>query len=182
MKLKPYPIALCLCLHPGLSLADEKTVYGLAEHVSVLDLDLHLQAKLDTGASTASLSARDIRRFKRDGQPWVRFYLAMDDAHAQPIERPLLRLSHIKRRAGDYDADAGQATTTRPVIALTVCMGKVSRVVEINLTDRSAFQYPLLMGAEALKGFSAVVDPGLEFTAGEPACATAATAAPAPQE
>ena len=33
------------------------------------------------------LSARDIKSFKRDGESWVRFYLAIDDAHSHPIER-----------------------------------------------------------------------------------------------
>ncbi|WP_213877722.1 ATP-dependent zinc protease [Pseudomonas sp. dw_358] len=171
MNLKPYLTALCLCVLPGLCLAADKTVYGLSEHVRVSDLDLPVEAKLDTGASTASLSARDITRFRRHGQSWVRFRLAIDQAHQQSIERPLLRISHIKRRAGDTTGTEGKAATPRPVVALRVCIGRVSRVIEVNLTDRSAFQYPLLIGAQALKDFSAVVDPSLAFTAGQPACA-----------
>src|SRR5690606_39784004 len=84
-------------------------------------------AKLDTGAQTASLSARDVTRFKRGGESWVRFYLALDSAHTHPIERPLARISKIKRRAGDFDPEEEKTYTARPVIELDLCMGKAKR-------------------------------------------------------
>ncbi|MDH1261435.1 MULTISPECIES: ATP-dependent zinc protease family protein [unclassified Pseudomonas] len=172
MRLKPFALFFCLLLSPGLALAAEKTIYGLNEYVRLNTLDLEVAAKLDTGAKTASLSARDIQRFKRDGETWVRFYLAIDDAHAHPIERPLARISKIKRRAGDYDPDEEKTYTARPVIEMDICMGRALRRIEVNLTDRSAFQYPLLIGSEALKRFSALVDPSLKYAAGKPGCAT----------
>jgi hypothetical protein len=52
-------------------------------------------------------------------------------------------------------------------------MGKALRTIEVNLTDRSAFQYPLLIGSEALKRFDALVDPSLKYAAGKPGCAVA---------
>ena len=172
---------LCLLfsgmLIPASSLAADKTVYGLNEYAELAGIDLQVAAKLDTGAKTASLSARDIKRFKRDGESWVRFYLAIDDAHEHPIERPLARVSKIKRRAGDVDPDDEKKYTARPVISLDVCMGKASRTIEVNLTDRSAFQYPLLIGSEALKRFDALVDPSLKYAAGKPACVTDAQTA-----
>lgn len=173
MRLKPFPTLFCLfLLLPGVSAAADKTVYGLNEYATLSDIDLQVAAKLDTGAKTASLSARDIKRFKRNGETWVRFYLAIDDAHKHPIERPLARVSKIKRRAGDYDPDDEKKYTARPVISLNVCMGTAIRSIEVNLTDRSAFQYPLLIGSEALKRFDALVDPSLKYAAGKPACAT----------
>jgi hypothetical protein len=170
MTLKPTLLLLCLLLAPALSLGAEKTVYGLNEYVRLFNLDLKLAAKLDTGAKTASLSARDIERFKRDGETWVRFYLAIDDVHNNPIERPLARISKIKRRSGDYDPEEEKTYTARPVIEMDICMGTALRTIEVNLTDRSAFQYPLLIGSEALKHFSALVDPSLKYAAGKPAC------------
>ncbi|MDH4607975.1 ATP-dependent zinc protease [Pseudomonas sp. BN102] len=172
MTLKPFALFACLLALPGLGFAAEKTVYGLNEYARLKDLDLVVAAKLDTGAKTASLSARDIKRFKKDGETWVRFYLAIDDAHEHPIERPLARISKIKRRAGDFDPEEGKTYTARPVIELDVCMGKAMRQIEVNLTDRSAFQYPLLIGSEALKRFDALVDPSLKYAAGQPGCAT----------
>ncbi len=177
MRLKPFAIILSCSLLPGLSVAAEKTVYGLNEYVSLNDLDLEVAAKLDTGAKTASLSARDIKRFKRDGETWVRFYLAIDEAHEHAIERPLARISKIKRRAGDFDPEEGKTYTARPVIELELCMGKALRTIEVNLTDRSAFQYPLLIGSEALKRLDAVVDPSLKYAAGKPGCTPDANSA-----
>ncbi|HCN45559.1 MAG TPA: ATP-dependent zinc protease [Pseudomonas sp.] len=172
MRLSPLLLLLSLCCLPLMAQATGKTVYGLNEYARLGDIDLEVAAKLDTGAKTASLSARDIKRFKRNGESWVRFYLAIDAAHSHPIERPLARVSKIKRRAGDYDPDEGKAYTARPVIALNICMGTALREIEVNLTDRSAFQYPLLIGSEALKHFDALVDPSLKYAAGKPACAT----------
>lgn len=165
------PILLGLFCLPGLCAATQRTVYGLNEYAALDGIDLEVAAKLDTGAKTASLSARDIKRFKRNGESWVRFYLAIDTAHAHPIERPLARVSKIKRRSADYDPEEGNSYTARPVITLDVCLGSVSRSIEVNLTDRSAFQYPLLIGADALKRFAALVDPSLKYAAGKPACA-----------
>ncbi|MGY2291628.1 retropepsin-like aspartic peptidase RloA [Pseudomonas sp. SDO528_S397] len=179
MRLKPFSLLFCLLLLPALGLAAEKTVYGLNEYAHLAGIDLQVPAKLDTGAKTASLSARDIKRFKRNGESWVRFYLAIDKAHSHPIERPLERVSKIKRRAADYDADAEDTKqyTARPVIAVDVCMGTTLRSIEVNLTDRSTFQYPLLIGSEALKRFDALVDPSLKYAAGKPACAADALTA-----
>ncbi|WP_397453415.1 ATP-dependent zinc protease [Pseudomonas sp. NA-150] len=174
MRLTPFPILLCLLFLSGASMAADKTVYGLTEYATLADINLDVAAKLDTGAKTASLSARDVKRFKRDGEHWVRFYLAIDDAHQHPIERPLARVSKIKRRASDYDPDDEKKYTARPVISLDVCMGNELRTIEVNLTDRSAFEYPLLIGADALKHFDALVDPSLKYAAGKPACAATA--------
>lgn len=174
IHLKQTILALCLSCLPGMLLANEKSVYGLNEYVELMDIHTEVAAKLDTGAKTASLSARDIERFKRDGEPWVRFYLAIDDAHQRPIEKPLSRISKIKRRSGDIDPDESKSYTARPVIELDICMGSTLQNIEVNLTDRSAFQYPLLIGSEALKSFSALVDPSLKFAAGKPDCSIAA--------
>ncbi|MBE7373524.1 retropepsin-like aspartic peptidase RloA [Pseudomonas lopnurensis] len=170
MRVKAYSLLLCAFLLPATSLAADNAIYGLSEYVALPDFALEVSAKLDTGAQTASLSARDIERFKRDGESWVRFYLALDSTHAHPIERPLARISKIKRRAGDFDPEEEKTYTARPVIELDLCMGKAKRTIEVNLTDRTAFQYPLLIGSDALSRFGALVDPSRTHIAGKPAC------------
>ncbi|MFC0667101.1 ATP-dependent zinc protease [Azotobacter chroococcum] len=177
MRFQPLALLSCLLLIPDLLPAAEKTIFGLNEYVSLPELKLEVAAKLDTGAETASLSARDITRFKRNGETWVRFYLAIDDSHAHPIERPLARVSKIKRRSGDYDPAESKTYTARPVVELDFCMGETLRTIEVNLTDRSAFQYPLLIGSEALARFGALVDPSIKYAAGKPGCATVANSA-----
>uniref|UniRef100_UPI002AFF1531 putative ATP-dependent zinc protease n=1 Tax=Pseudomonas sp. C11 TaxID=3075550 RepID=UPI002AFF1531 len=87
----------------------------------------------------------EIRRFKRDGETWVSLIIAIDDTHERTLERPLARISKIKRRAADFDEEDCKSYTARPVIELELCMGNTLRSIEVNLTDRSAFQYPLLI-------------------------------------
>lgn len=146
-------------------------LYGVHEHVELSSLGLHLPAKLDTGAETASLSATAIELFKRDGQRWVRFRLTDNiDEHGHLIEKPLARMGYIKRRAGDRGPDDAQLYTSRPVIEMDVCVGSTRRTIEMNLTDRSGFDYPVLIGATALREMKAAVDPGQRFSAGQPSC------------
>ncbi|MDY0207437.1 MAG: ATP-dependent zinc protease [Pseudomonas sp.] len=172
MRFNIFALLTCFFLLPTMSTANEKNIYGLNEHVYIADIDMHMSAKLDTGAKTASLSARDIERFKRDGKPWVRFYLALDEAHEHAFELPLARVSRIKRRSGDYDPEEDKSYTPRPVVSMSVCMGNTLRSIEVNLTDRSTFQYPFLLGSSALTRFGALVDPSLKYSVGKPQCDT----------
>lgn len=148
--------------------ASEKQIYGLHEHVYVPELKVGLEAKLDTGAYTSSLSATSIHEFERDGDPWVRFKLSFDDAPGKTYELPIVRVSKIKKRADDLDDDIDQSFSTRPVVLLHVHMGNTSKTIEVNLTDRSAFKYPFLLGSKALRKFNAVIDPSVRFTAEKP--------------
>lgn len=149
----------------------EPTIYGRYEFIKVLEIGQTFKAKMDTGALTASLSAKDIERFKRDGDDWVRFRLASKGADETLYEHPVARISKIKSRAesgdeGDEDLDP----TKRPVVDLELCLGREKRIVEVNLTDRSSFNYPLLIGASALEKFDAAIDPSRKFTAHKPKC------------
>ena len=172
MRFNIFALLTCLFLLPTMSIAHEKNIYGLNEHVYIADIDMHMSAKLDTGAKTASLSARDIEQFKREGKSWVRFYLALDEAHEQAFELPLARISRIKRRSGDYDPEEEKSYTARPVVSMSVCMGHTLRSIEVNLTDRSTFKHPFLLGSSALTRFGALVDPSLKYSVGKPQCDT----------
>ncbi|MBX9913593.1 MAG: ATP-dependent zinc protease [Pseudomonadaceae bacterium] len=152
-------------------LAAEPTLYGRYERIGLPELNTSLKAKMDTGANTASLSARDIQLFKRDGEAWVRFRLAAEDADDTLYEHSLARISKIKKRADEGDDEpSGADVSKRPVIDLQLCLGDQLRTVEVNLTDRSSFNYPLLIGAKALRELDAAIDPAKRFTAGKPSC------------
>ena len=129
------------------------------------------KAKMDTGALTASLSAQDIETFTRDGDDWVRFRLGTKDASNKVYEHKVSRISKIKSRSDeDDDKDESTEVAKRPVVDLELCLGNVKRTVEVNLTDRSNFNYPLLIGAKALREFGAAVNPARRFTADKPDC------------
>lgn len=163
----------CSLLLPSTLLAENKTVLGLNENAQLTELNLTLPAKLDTGAQTASLSAQDIQHFEKDNEPWVRFRLAIKGVDSAVLERPVARISKIKRRAGDYNPEQdGKSYTPRPVIDMEVCIGNRLRSIEVNLTDRSSFQYPFLIGSDALTRFGAIIDPSITYAAGKPDCTT----------
>ncbi|MGY2186636.1 retropepsin-like aspartic peptidase RloA2 [Pseudomonas sp. SDO5591_S426] len=152
-------------------MAAEPTLYGRYEYIALPEIGGEvLKAKMDTGALTASLSAKDIETFTRDGEDWVRFRLATKDASNKVYEHKVARISKIKTRS-EEDEDEDTATPTkRPVVDLELCLGNVKRTVEVNLTDRSSFNYPLLIGAKALREFGAAVNPARRFTADKPDC------------
>ena len=155
-SLPAFAISLCLLLM-GSPPAKARGVHGWVEFVE-LHLDgqpLRVKAKLDTGAKSSSLDATDITPFERDGEHRVRFRPSRSGLDEAPlIEQPVARYVLIKRHRGPYDR--------RPVIRLPLCLGDELRTVEVNLTDRGRFIYPLLLGRKALAGL-AVVDPARTF-------------------
>ena len=151
-------------------MAAEPTLYGRYEYINVPEVGGTFKAKMDTGALTASLSAKDIELFKRDGEDWVRFRLATADADKKVYEHKVSRISKIKGRSDGDDDDEVIDPTKRPVVDLEMCLGNQKRTVEVNLVDRSHFNYPLLIGAKALREFNAAVNPARRYTADKPDC------------
>lgn len=151
-------------------MAAEPTLYGRYENIALPEIGETLKAKMDTGAYTASLSAKDIELFTRDGEEWVRFRLATKDSDGKVYEHKLARISKIKNRADEEEEGDAPELSKRPVVDLELCLGDVKRTVEVNLVDRSSFNYPLLIGAKALREFKAAVNPAKRFTAGKPDC------------
>lgn len=147
------------CISPAALSAEpverEFEIFGWVEWVKLLDGELRLKAKLDTGAATSSLDATDIQRFRKDGERWVRFTVTDPDTEDQiELEKPLERNVRIIRHDGNHQR--------RPVIKMGVCIGDRVREIEVNLIDRSNFIYPMLLGRSALEGF-ALIDSGQTF-------------------
>ncbi|TBU92878.1 retropepsin-like aspartic peptidase RloA2 [Phytopseudomonas dryadis] len=151
------------------AMANQPTLYGRYEYIGLPQIGQTLKAKMDTGAMTASLSARDIEHFERDGEDWVRFRLAIEEADEQVFEKPLARITEIKNRAEEGGSDA-PSFARRPVVDMDICLGEEVRTIEVNLTDRSHFDYPLLIGASALRELEAAIDPANRYTAARPQC------------
>jgi len=151
-------------------MAAEPTLYGRYEYIKLPEIGETLQAKMDTGALTASLSAKNIELFTRDGEEWVRFVLATKGASSKVYEHKVARISKIKSRADEDEDKDEPVSAKRPVVDLEMCLGDVKRTVEVNLTDRSSFNYPLLIGAKALREFGAAVNPVRRYTADKPDC------------
>ncbi|MGM0564960.1 MAG: ATP-dependent zinc protease [Pseudomonadota bacterium] len=159
---------------------ENKVIYGLHEHVLVKELGVELPAKLDTGAESASLSAHYIKRFDRDGEKWVEFDLAMDKNDREElgldswqwddVQMPISRHVRIKRRSENVD-EGEKDYNRRPVVELTLCIGGREATVDVNLTDRRDFSYPLLVGSDALRKLNSLIDPSISMGTGGPRCA-----------
>ena len=141
--------------------ADPARVMGWVEPVEILPAKMKILAKLDTGAATSSIDAAQYEEFKRAGKTWVRFDVSDRNGGTFRFERPVVRISRIRR------SDA--ATVVRPVIELGVCLGGVYRVTQVNLADRAHLNHPMLIGRRFLKT-KILVDPSRKFTS-QPRCA-----------
>ncbi|BFM12749.1 hypothetical protein R50072_29020 [Simiduia litorea] len=135
--------------------SNQLLVIGVAENVTLDPPGVKVKARIDTGAETSSLHASNIIPFERDGERWVRFeFSPNDDAETVTIERPLSRKVKIKR----HDADS----TRRRVVEMRVRLGDIDEEIEVTLTDRSEFSFPMLIGRNFLTD-NAVVDVSKSF-------------------
>ena len=125
---------------------DGRVLVGSSEWIYISPPGHHYKARVDSGAATSSLSARNIERFERNGEKWVKFDLQHDD-EIDPIsvEAPLVR--HVRiRQASSEEIDR------RPVVSLTVNLGNnLQQDTEFSLTDRSQMTYPILLGRSFLR-------------------------------
>jgi hypothetical protein len=130
----------------------EREVLGWVEYVEFDTPRVRLKAKLDTGATTSSLNAMNLRRFRRGGKSWVRFDVLDPDRRGEHItfEAPVVRMARIRRHDGLFQE--------RPVVYLDMCLGHVLLRRQFTLIDRSDFNYQVLVGRNFLRGYI-VVDP-----------------------
>ncbi|OGA45230.1 MAG: hypothetical protein A3F74_26690 [Betaproteobacteria bacterium RIFCSPLOWO2_12_FULL_62_58] len=142
--------------------AAEPTVVGWIEPVKLGNEGLVVPAKLDTGADNSSLGVSDLTWIRRADGDWVAFEVKGKDNRKARLERKVERVARVKKAAGGVQ--------DRPVVLLGVCLGDTYRVAEVNLTDRTGFNLPFLVGRSFLaEGFA--VDPSRTDTT-EPACTT----------
>ncbi|MBT8132831.1 MAG: RimK/LysX family protein [Gammaproteobacteria bacterium] len=136
--------------------------FGWAEFV-MLDPDRRwkLNAKLDTGADTSSLDARNVRRVRVKNKRYVRFDVNdPETGETISLRRPYVRTVRIREHNGQHQR--------RRVVLMSICLGDQARTIEVTLADRNEFSFPMLLGRSALGGL-AIVDPSLEWTR-DPSC------------
>jgi hypothetical protein len=132
---------------------EERVIMGWIEGVVFVPWGLELEAKLDSGATTSSLHAKEVEQFEKEGKDWVRFIVDIgEDGEKEGIriERPLVRDVQIRRHEGKPDE--------RPVVKLEFCLNGKNYEAEFSLVDRGKFNYPVLLGRRFLKKI-ALIDP-----------------------
>ena len=137
---------------------DELTLLGYVEEVSIQPNKLTLKARVDTGAGISSLNAQDITAFERDGAPWVHFLVkdTKSNETLAELEYPVKRYATIKQLSGKNQR--------RPVITIPLKLGKIEEQVEVTLSDRSGYLYPVLIGRNFLRD-RAIVDVSQKYIA-----------------
>ena len=128
---------------------DGRLVLGINETATLPNLNLKMEAKLDTGAENSSVDARNIQLFERDGKKWVKFELNRTSRGTEPLELPLKGVTRIKR--------PGLPSEERPIIMMTITIGDITQSVPVSLTDRSNYESPLLIGRSFMQDL-AVID------------------------
>jgi len=152
---------ICALLLPwGITHADTD-VSGWVEKVAIGDPPMLINAKIDTGASHSSVHADSITIFDKNGERWVRAVLNNRRGEHRSLELPVYRMARIRQKGN-------QPAELRPVVKLAVCMGNVKKEIEINLVDRSNFEFPMLIGRSFLKD-SFTVDVGRQYLT-QPTC------------
>jgi hypothetical protein len=160
----PLLLLACLSLPGGTRAASAPAVYGWIEKGLIMPSGVAVKMKLDTGALTSSMDARDLHHFKRDGKPWVRFTLQVTDANTdkqvrQTLKRPVEHMVTV-RGAGGMEQ--------RPTVTMAICLGDKVYEEWFTLRDRSKMIYPVLLGRRLLADLGAV-DSSRTFTV-KPAC------------
>lgn len=142
----------------------EKTVYGYVEKATLVDKDLSLSAKMDTGAKSASLNALNIREVSIDNKTYLKFIVPSKEGDIEFTSEYIGEVK-IKARNGEKPVNGLlRKPLKRPVVRMTIRLDNKERDIRVNLTNRKHFIYPLLLGREAIIAFGGIIDPSQKFT------------------
>jgi hypothetical protein len=136
-----------------------KIVLGWREWVALPELGIgRLRAKVDSGARSSALHVDSQWRFSEGGAPWVGFRVSL--GHGGGV---------VEAMAPVFDerevTDSGGHCTRRVFVRTPLRLAGVDREIEINLSDRGAMLFPMLLGRTALARVF-TVDPARSFLHG----------------
>ena len=130
-------------------------IVGGIETTYIMPLKMPFHARMDTGAETSSLDAKNLRPFERDGEKWIAFdVINRKNGETQHFEKPIKRKTSIVRT---------QKPEKRFIVEMKVKIGKQLINAEFTLTDRENFEYQVLIGRNIING-RFVIDPTLKNT------------------
>ncbi|HBX39013.1 MAG TPA: ATP-dependent zinc protease [Marinobacter adhaerens] len=133
-----------------------KVIVGEVENFYLAGPGLIYKARIDSGAETSSIDARNITRFERDGSNWVRF-----DVPVPGTDKFVTLEKEISRRVRVIQASADEAER-RVVVELQFFIGDHRQVAEFTLADRTNLTYEVLIGRNILRDVM-LVDVGKEY-------------------
>lgn len=143
--------------------AHAKIIYGYVEKATLVDKGMVLSAKLDTGAKTASLSAINIHEKVQNGKVYLNFTVLGKEEEVNFTSEYLGKV-RIKSREEENSLSQDKITPIRrPIVLMTIQIGDKVCKIPVNLTNRKRFNYPLLLGRDAIIAFDGLVDPSHAF-------------------
>lgn len=135
-----------------------KAIIGWREWVGLPDLSVtSIKAKIDTGARTSSLHARNLVEMERPDGLWARFTVHPLQRRGLPAIDCSARIVERRRVVSSN----GQAER-RPVIHSRLRIGDMLYEIEITLTNRDEMGFRMLLGRQALR-HRFIVDPGQSY-------------------
>ena len=126
------------------SVEEKNETIGEVEWAYVEPGDLALEARIDTGAATSSIHAEDIRLVEKDGKRWVQFSLTDPTTNDKiSLERRLHRRILVKQKGEDVE-------DRRYVVRMWITLGNNRTWIDVSLSDRDDYEFPLLLGRNML--------------------------------
>ena len=125
-------------------------IVGAIEWVRIEPAGLLLESRMDTGAVTTSVHADNIQLVEKEGKRYVRFVLTDPNSDEKVKQELRLRRRVLIKQSGLPD-------TRRYVVRMWVTLGETRSRIDVNLSDRTGFEYPLLIGRNFLTD-SMIVD------------------------
>lgn len=133
-----------------------KVIVGEVENFYLAQPGLIHVARIDSGAETSSLDARNITRFERDGFNWVRFDVPVPDSDDfVTLEREISRRVRIIQ-------STTEDSESRAVVELQFMIGDHHQKAEFTLTSREHLTHSVLVGRNILRDVM-LIDVGKEY-------------------
>ncbi len=124
---------------------DNKLIGNLENVTFGEDKDLHFQAKIDSGAESSSIHAKNITTFNKteNGKDvmYVRFETVDENYQSRIFVRPVVKIGEVKSALG---------ISQRYFIREKIWIGDESHYVNVNLADRSHLKRKFLVGKNIL--------------------------------
>ena len=144
-------------LHGAIASDGERAtqIVGWVENTRITGVAGEVKAKLDTGATTASINAEILEKPDESVESGglVKFYFVDTDGNKTLFERPLERWVKIK------DEDK------RAVVSMDMCVAGEQVEGEVTLAERDNFNYAVLVGRNLLEKGRLAVDSSDSFLA-----------------
>ncbi len=146
-------------------------IVGWVENAKIMGVDGEIKAKLDTGATTASINAEILEKPDESVESGgvVKFNFVDSDGNKTLFERPLERWVNIKGKG------------KRAVVLMNLCLVGQQIEGEVNLAERDDFNYAVLVGRNLLEKGRLAVDSSDSFLAPPNNCDEQASAVLASQ-